>query len=245
MGVARAVEARSAGRNAAVLHDALPQSPPRPMKANVKVGGGDREGCRSQLRGLALDVDSSKDIRIAGPQGCEQPQAAGAWVSRSVLVLRGDLVEHVGRVLGRARPMEVCDASPQDSSEPGTDALRVFEGSGPLRRSRHRSLHDVLGIRVGRKPAPREPYEPGAPLGEQRDEGAGIHALSVGPEASLRNGRTARNCTAGGTGIQARRGSSWPVAGLVWGRACLRDSWWAPCCWQRGAAFACTDGARS
>jgi hypothetical protein len=59
-----------------------------------------------------------------------------------------------------AGPIEVGDASPQNATEPGADAHRVFERLGALRGSYHRSLHDVLCVCLGRKLSPSQAQEP-------------------------------------------------------------------------------------
>jgi hypothetical protein len=161
-----------------VLHDALAQSAPGPVEAHVKVRRGDGECGRGQLGGLAVDVDPSQDIRVAGGQGVEQVRAARAGSVRGVLRVGGDIDSGgLGRVLRSPRPMEVGDASPQDPTEPSTEALRVVEGPGALRGSHHRSLHDVLGIGVGGKPPPDLAHEPRAFTRQERDENAGVHRI--------------------------------------------------------------------
>jgi hypothetical protein len=226
VGIARAVEARTTGGDAAVSLYLLPQSAPRPVEADIEIASGNRERCRDRLGRLALDVDSTQDFRIGGKQGTHEAQGAWAGIARAIQRVGGDPdVRCLRRPLGSPRPVEIRDAPQQDSAKPRTDACRILKRSGTLRSSHHRALHHVLRIRFGRESAPGQAHETSTPIRQQRDEGASFHDVSVGCRVPVRNGRTYRSGTAS-RGIRVRRGNSAQVSGWAWGLSPLDwDSW--------------------
>jgi hypothetical protein len=70
-------------------------------KAYVKMAGGDRERPRDILGRLTLDVDSTEQLGVAGPQSLEKPRTARARTARSLRLVARDIdVRHVRRAGG-------------------------------------------------------------------------------------------------------------------------------------------------